>query len=60
MGPPFELESISFFASSIKFKAAASPLFSGLVISELHARKIGEGSECSLCARTYNQIAQRG
>jgi len=35
MGPPLEYESISFFASSNKFKAAESPAFSGLLISEL-------------------------
>jgi hypothetical protein len=34
-----EYESISFFASSNKFKAAESPLFSGLLNSELQARK---------------------
>lgn len=39
MGPPLENESISFFASSNKFKAAESPLFSGLLNSELQARK---------------------
>jgi hypothetical protein len=36
MGPPLEYESISFLASSMKFKASESPLFSGLLISELH------------------------
>lgn len=41
MGPPFEYESISFFASSIKLKAAESFSFSGLEISELHSRKHG-------------------
>lgn len=40
IGPPLEYESISFFDSSNKFKAAESPLFSGLLISELQARKI--------------------
>lgn len=39
MGPPLEYESISFFASSSKLNAAASPLFSGLLISELHSRE---------------------
>lgn len=39
IGPPFEYESISFFASSNKNKAAESPLFSGLLISSLQARK---------------------
>jgi hypothetical protein len=39
IGPPLEYESISFFASSNKFKAAESPLFSGLLNSELQARK---------------------
>ena len=42
MGPALEYESISFFASSIKFKAAESPLFSGLLNSELQARKNAE------------------
>lgn len=37
MGPPLEYESISFFASSNKFKAGESPVFSGLLISELQA-----------------------
>jgi len=37
MGPPLEYESISFFASSNKFMAAESPVFSGLPISELQA-----------------------
>uniref|UniRef100_A0A2P2M1N2 Uncharacterized protein MANES_18G064300 n=3 Tax=Rhizophora mucronata TaxID=61149 RepID=A0A2P2M1N2_RHIMU len=35
MGPPLEYESISFLASSNKVKATESPLFSGLLISEL-------------------------
>jgi hypothetical protein len=39
MGPPLEYESISSFASSIKFNAAESPLFSGLLISELQVGK---------------------
>ena len=42
MGPPLEYESISFFASSNKFKAADSPLFSGLLISELQTDEKGE------------------
>lgn len=42
IGPPLEYESISFFASSMKFKAAESPLFSGLFISELHTELLKE------------------
>lgn len=42
MGPPFEYESISFFASSNKLRAAENFSFSGLEISELHGRKHGE------------------
>lgn len=56
MGPPLEYESISFFASSMKFKAAVSPLFSGLLISELYARKIGEESEGSFCTRLKTKL----
>ena len=40
IGPPLEYESISFFDSSNEFKATESPLFSGLLISELQASKI--------------------
>lgn len=40
IGPPLAYESISFFDSSNKFKAAEIPLFSGLLISELQAGKI--------------------
>lgn len=42
MGPPLEYESISFLASSSKFIAAESPLFSGLLISELQEITIHE------------------
>lgn len=39
MGPPLEYESISFFASSMKLRAAENFTFSGLEISELHGRR---------------------
>jgi len=42
MGPPLEYESISFFASSKKLRAADNFSFSGLEISELHGRKHGK------------------
>lgn len=59
MGPPLEYESISFLASSTKFKAAASPLFSGLLISELHARRIAQGFKTKLHTKKKGLNSQK-
>ncbi|KAK1373185.1 hypothetical protein POM88_029378 [Heracleum sosnowskyi] len=48
IGPPFEYESISFFASSNKSKAPERPLFSGLLISEQKDKNWSVKAACTV------------